>query len=94
MLLQLADRQFVDDEGYVQTSAVPLHDPPHGAAPEPVHAVRDPCGCPLGTRTHVPTLPPTSHALHCEVQLVSQQTPSTQLPVAHWVPTVHTCPLP
>lgn len=60
-----------------------LHDPPHGAAPEPAHAPRVPCGCPLGTLVHVPTLPATSHAMHCEVHDVSQQTPSTQLPDTH-----------
>jgi hypothetical protein len=62
LLLQLADRQLVLGAGYTQPSDDPLHDPPHGAAPDPVHAVRDPCGCPLGTRVHVPLLPATSHA--------------------------------
>jgi hypothetical protein len=46
--------------------------------PVPAHAVRVlPCTAPA-TATHVPTLPPTSHASHCPLQALSQQTPSTQ----------------
>jgi hypothetical protein len=49
-LLQLAARHAVDDGGYAHAVADdPSHVPPHGAAPPPVHAVRDPCGCPLVT---------------------------------------------
>ena len=36
-----------------------------------------------GAFVHVPSLPGTLHALHVVVQAVSQQIPSTQLPLAH-----------
>jgi hypothetical protein len=77
----------------MQPSDVPLQDPPQGAAPEPVHAARVPCGCPLATRVHVPTLPPMSHASHAELHTVSQHTPSMQLPELHCPPYVQTWPL-
>ena len=57
-------------------------------APDPEQAVRAPCTAPA-TATHVPTLPPTSHASHWPVQALSQQTPSTQLPEPHSAPDVH-----
>lgn len=50
--------------------------------------------CPEGTLKHVPTLPVTLHAMQVFVHAVSQQTPSTQLPLEHWAATVHTAPLP
>jgi hypothetical protein len=34
------------------------------------------------------------HALHAASHGVLQQTPSTQNPLEHWVPTLHACPLP
>jgi hypothetical protein len=43
---------------------------------------------PEGVLAHVPTLPATLHAWQVPVQAVSQQTPSTQCPLAHWLPTV------
>jgi hypothetical protein len=71
---------------------VPLH-PPDLHGPGGVHAL---CGSiPKGTGVQVPTEFPTLHALHplhCARDL-SQQTPSTQLPVEHsWLPP-HATPL-
>jgi hypothetical protein len=72
--------------------SVPSHVGPHVVpAPAPEHAERDPCGEPL-TALHVPTLPVTSHAAHCELQPVSQHTPSTQKLDAHSVEMVHAAP--
>ena len=65
--------------------SVPLHTGPHSVpAPAPAHAERPPRGAPV-TALQVPTLPVTSHAAHCELQPVSQQTPSTQKLDAHSV---------
>lgn len=55
------------------------------------HDVRAPCGAPL-TFEQVPRLPATSQALHCAVQVVSQHTPSMQLPLAQSVPLTHPAP--
>jgi len=40
----------------------------------------------------VPSLPATSQAWHCPLQPWSQQKPSTQKPVAHWLTLVQACP--
>jgi len=56
------------------------------------HEVRAPCGAPV-TLVQKPRLPETSHALHCSVQALSQQRPSTQLPLAQSVPLTHPVPL-
>jgi hypothetical protein len=71
----------------------PLQVPPQ-ADPVPVHAVRPPCGAPLGTVVQVPGLLTTSHAWHCPVHAESQQRPSTQKPLVHWPGAVHVAPLP
>jgi hypothetical protein len=42
----------------------------------------------------VPTLPATSQASHWPLQAVSQQTPSTQLALEHWLPPPQLVPLP
>jgi hypothetical protein len=60
--------------------------------PSLLQAVRDPCGVPV-TATQVPTLPETSQAWHWPPQAVLQQTPSTQLPLPHWLAAVHAPPL-
>ena len=69
-------------------------DPSHCAwhAPVPPHAVRVPWGGPT-TGEHVPAIG-ASHASHSPVHAVSQQTESTQLPVAHWaaLPAEHVAP--
>jgi hypothetical protein len=44
---------------------------------------------------HVPSVPPVlfaAHASHVPEQAVSQQTPSTQLPVPHWNHSEHAWP--
>jgi hypothetical protein len=71
---------------------VPSHAPPQ-SEPSLLHAVRDPWGAPA-TATQVPTLPATSQAWHWPLQLVLQQTPSTQLPLPHWLAAVQAPPLP
>lgn len=51
------------------------------------HAVRVPWGAPVAGE-HVPTLPETSHAWHWPEHALSQQTPSTQWAVPHWLSAV------
>src|SRR5260221_5450755 len=41
-----------------------------------------------------PTVDGSLHAWHCSSQALSQQTPSTQKPVAHWPPEAHCAPGP
>lgn len=38
---------------------------------------------PVGTFTHVPSIPPTAHEVQVPAQAALQQTPSTQLPLVH-----------
>jgi hypothetical protein len=60
-----------------------VHDAPQTVpAPASSHCGRAPCGAPFTTE-HVPTEPATSQAWHFCEHAVSQQTPSTQSPVAH-----------
>ncbi len=40
---------------------------------------------PAATGLHVPTLPATLHASQAPPQAVLQHTPSTQLPLPHWL---------
>jgi hypothetical protein len=56
----------------------------------PVHAASV---LPEGTLVQVPMLPATLHAWQVPAQALLQQTPSTQLPLAHWLELVHVCPL-
>lgn len=51
-----------------------------------------PCGAPV-TALHLPTAPGTSHASQLPVQVESQQTPSVQKPLPHWLPLVQVPPL-
>ena len=62
---------------------MPLQVPPHDE-PSLAQAWRTPWGAPL-TAVQVPSLPVTSQASHCPSQAVLQQSPSTQLPLAHWL---------
>ena len=41
---------------------------------------------------HVPALPATLQASHWPVHALSQQYPSTQVPLPHWLPAVHVAP--
>ena len=56
---------------------------PPQSEPSVAHAARPPRGSPIAG-AHTPTLPVTLQASHCPAHGASQQTPSTQLPVAHW----------
>src|SRR5688572_28479202 len=47
---------------------------------------------PDGTNEHVPRFAARLHCLHLSLHPVSQQTPSTQLPVAHSLNRLHACP--
>jgi hypothetical protein len=82
----------VPDAAYWQVCCPPLavQVAPH-AAPAPAHAFRWPCGSPF-TCEHRPCVAATSHAWHCPVHAVLQQTPSTQKPVMHWSPAVQAAP--
>jgi hypothetical protein len=52
----------------------------------PVQALAGKLSCwPAGTLTQVPTLPMTLHARHVPVHALLQHTPSTQLPLRHWL---------
>ena len=55
------------------------------------HGVRVPCGAPT-TGVQVPELLATSQASQVPAQGALQQTPSTQLPLAQSVPTLHAAP--
>ena len=58
---------------------------PPQAEPSEVHWERLPRGCcPAGTVEQVPRDPARLQAWHCPVQVELQQTPSTQVPEAHW----------
>jgi len=58
------------------------------------HAVRAPRGAPpFGTALQTPSAPVTLQASHCPVQLVSQQTPSMQLPFWQSEPRTQAAPL-
>jgi hypothetical protein len=57
-------------------------------AEEPLHRNGEQVGLPAlpeATRLHVPTLPVTLQASQEPPQAVLQQTPSTQLPLPHWL---------
>jgi hypothetical protein len=47
---------------------------------------------PAATGAQLPALAPTLHALHDGHDEAEQQTPSTQLPLAHSPPPPHGCP--
>jgi hypothetical protein len=49
-------------------------------------------GLPAATGLHVPTLPATLQASHAPSQAVLQHTPSTQLPLPHWLAAPHAPP--
>ena len=48
---------------------------------------------PAATGLHVPTLPATLQASQEPPHAVLQQTPSTQLPLPHWLAAEHVAPL-
>src|SRR5262249_51996835 len=71
-------------------SGKPLHVPAHG--PVPSQAVRPFLGGPM-TGLHVPRAPSPSQASHWPLHALSQQYPSTQLPEAHAMASVHFAPI-
>jgi hypothetical protein len=80
---QLATRQVVAAAGYAHAVVLdPLQTPPQ-TLPSEAHACRVPCGAPT-TFVQVPAEPGTSQAWHSPLQAVSQHTPSTHCPLAHW----------
>jgi hypothetical protein len=81
--VQDAARQAVAEPGKAQASRVAPSQAPAQEEPSVAQAVRAPWGAPV-TAAQLPTLPATSHASHWPVHAVSQQTPSTQEPLAHW----------
>lgn len=86
-------RQTLSVPGYLQlVRTVPSQTPPQ-SEPSPAQSGRVPTGAPL-TAEHVPAFDGRLHASHWPEQAVSQQTPSMQLPDAHWVPATHAAPLP
>jgi len=68
-------------ESWVQAPGQLTEEPSQTYAP---HA-----GLPAESGVHVPTLPATLHASHALPQAVLQHTPSTQLPLPHWLLAVH-----
>jgi hypothetical protein len=79
---QDAARHWLAPVGYAQAVRDdPSQEPPQ-ADPSVAHAVRPPRGSPT-TAPQTPALPATLQASHWPLQAVSQQTPSTQLPLAH-----------
>jgi len=70
-----------------------VHCPPQ-LVPAPAHVPRAPCGLPAGTCAQVPSDAVRSQAMHCSVQGVLQQTPSTQKPDWHWFAPWQGRPLP
>jgi len=71
-----------------QAALVPVQYSAGSHAPaEPLHWTVE------GTKLHVPTLPGRLQASQVPpLQAVSQQTPSTQLPLRHWLEAVHDGP--
>jgi hypothetical protein len=68
-------------------------------APEPLQVfgavqgvVATRSGWPEGRKVQVPALPVMLHDMHVPLQLVLQQTPSTQLPERHWLLSVQAWP--
>jgi hypothetical protein len=70
--------------------SVPPQAPLQGEVP--AHATRDPRGAPM-TGVHLPTEPASAQLSHWPAQALSQQTPSTQFPVAHSAVVVQAEPL-
>jgi hypothetical protein len=78
--------------GYFSQWPPPSHLPSvaHAAAPWSVQNEVG-AGVPAGSGVHAPV--PAAHAAHDGQLAEPQHTPSTQLPLMHWVPVVHARPL-
>jgi len=91
--MQLALRQMVSAAGNVQALAFAAVHCPAQPVPAPAHPGRIPCGLPAVTGLQVPRAALVSHARHCSVHGVLQQTPSAQKPDWHSRSTSQACPL-
>jgi hypothetical protein len=80
---QLAPRQVTPASGKAQATRLEPSQAPPQAEPSEAHCGRPLTGAPT-TGEQVPVSTPRLHASHWPVQPVSQQTPSTQWPFAHW----------
>jgi hypothetical protein len=80
--LQLGCRQVVSSPGMLQVAFDPLQVPPH--RPVPAQAECPDFGAPV-MKPQVPGELPLQYSQDPE-QARSQQTPSAQLPLRHWVP--------
>jgi hypothetical protein len=88
-----AGRHSVEPPGNVQAVRfVPLQKPSQTVS-SAAHAARVPTGSPEAGE-HVPALPVRLQASHWPRHAVLQQTPSTQLPLVHWLLVVQAAPLP
>jgi hypothetical protein len=74
----------------VHAAVVTPSQAPPQAEPSEAHAGR-PTGAPT-TGVQAPARPARLHASHWPPQAPSQQTPSTQKPVAHWLAAVQAAP--
>jgi hypothetical protein len=84
-------RQLAPLPGYAQAAGcVPSQAPPQ-TEPSDTQGARPVRGTPA-TAVQVPTLPDSPHASHWPLQALSQQTPSTQCPDAHWFAPPQVCP--
>jgi hypothetical protein len=81
--LQAAVRHSIETPGYAQASRREPSQAPAQLVPSLLQAGRPPRGSPR-TAVQVPALPATLQASHWPAQALLQQTPSTQLPLAHW----------
>jgi hypothetical protein len=88
---QSAGKQVVSPAGKVQ-AARPAPSQLPWQAPMPAQAGRPPPGAPVAG-TQLPAWPGSLHASHCPPQALSQQTESTQKPLAHWVAPPHDVPV-
>src|SRR4051812_35606574 len=86
---QLAPRHC--PAGYAQETPLTPSQAPPQEDPSLAHAARPPGGDPA-TATHWPIEPGTLQAWHCPPQAWLQQTPSAQLPFAHWLEAAQASP--
>lgn len=88
--VQVAPPQLVPAGAFRQTP-VPVQVP---SSPQGGDAGHSWCGsaAPAGTGWQAPAIPATLHAWQVGQLAAEQQTPSTQLPLAHWPGAVQICP--
>jgi hypothetical protein len=87
----LADGRQTVVGGWKESAGQASDNPPQFSATSQMPAdARQPV--PAATGEQVPTLPGRLHAPQPALQELSQQTPLTQNPLAHWLPDVHPSP--